>query len=167
MIRRATQEDISQLVHIDRSAASDHELEGYAPPSYKRIFTDEKRLRAAWAGNSVDGLSVYVFEEEQHVLGFILIRIDANAVELDNIIIAPEHQRKGIGKEMVEFVENLAMDLKKKYVTLGTTRNTRTGIPWRSYSFWIKQEYTVEKEIETEEGRSYGFTEIRFRKTVG
>lgn len=166
MIRIASQNDIPQIVRIKRAAVSDHELVGYGPPSDKRIFADENKLRAVWTENSVDGLLVYVFEEEKRILGFTLIRIDANAVELDDVTVAPEHQRRGIGKTMVEFVENFARNLKKQYVTLGTTRNTLTGIPWRSYSFWIKRGYTVDEEIETEEGKTYGFTEIRFRKTM-
>ena len=54
---------------------------------------------------------------------------------------------------MVEFVENLARNLGKQYVTLGTTRNAKTGIPWKSYSFWLKRRFEVEDEIETEEGK--------------
>jgi ribosomal protein S18 acetylase RimI-like enzyme len=109
---------------------------------------------------------VYVFEDNGCILGFMLIGVAPDAVELDDIAVAPEHQRRGIGMRMVEFVENLAMNLGKQYVTLGTTRNTKTGVPWKSYDFWLKRGYAVEDEIETEEGKEYGFTEIRFRKSV-
>jgi GNAT superfamily N-acetyltransferase len=166
VIRLATKYDIPQIVRIDQTAVSDGELVGYGPPADKRVLADEDRLRAVWVGNSVGGLLVYVFEEEGCILGFTQIRVDPNAVELDDITVAPEHKRKGIGTKMVEFVENLAINLGKQYVTLGTTRNTKTGIPWNSYSFWLNLGYVVEDEIETEEGRVYGFTEIRFRKKV-
>jgi GNAT superfamily N-acetyltransferase len=166
MIRLATRYDIPQIVRIDQTTVSDDELVGYGPPVDKRVFADEDRLRAVWVGNSVGGLLVYVFEEEGSILGFTLIRVDPDAVELDDIIVAAEHQRKGIGTAMVEFVESLARDLRKGYITLGTTRNANTGIPWNSYSFWLRRGYVVEDEIETEEGRTYGFTEIRFRKRV-
>lgn len=166
MIRLATKYDIPQIVHIDQTAIVDDELVGYGPPAGKRVFADEDKLRAVWVGNSVEGMLVYVIEEEERILGFTLIRIDSDAVELDDIIIAIEHQRRGLGTAMVEFVENLARDLGKQYVTLGTTRNTKNGIPWKSHSFWLKQGFAVEDEIETEEGRTYGFTEIRFRKVL-
>ena len=109
---------------------------------------------------------MYVFEDNGRILGFMLIGVAPDAVELNDITVAPEHQRQGIGTRMVEFVENLARDLGKQYVTLGTTRNSKTGVPWRSYDFWLKHGYAVEGEIETEEGKEYGFTEIRFRKSL-
>ena len=166
MIRLATKYDIPQIVRIDQTTLSGDGLAGYSAPADKRLFADEDKLRAVWAGNSVEGLVVYVFEEEERILGFALIRVDPDSVELDDIIVAIEHQRKGVGTAMVEFVENLARNLGKRCVTLGTTRNSKTGMPWKSYGFWLKQGYAVEDEIETEEGRRYGFTEIRFRKKV-
>ena len=39
-------------------------------------------------------------------------------MELDNIDVAGDYQRKGIGKAMVDFIESLAKNLGKKYVTL-------------------------------------------------
>jgi GNAT superfamily N-acetyltransferase len=54
---------------------------------------------------------VYVFEEDGHVLGYTQVRVDPDALELDNIVVAGEHQLKGIGKAMVDFVENLAKNL--------------------------------------------------------
>jgi len=166
IIRLATRYDIPQIVQIDQTTLSDDELVGYGAPAVKRVLADEAKLTAAWTGNSVQGLTVYVYEEKERVLGFILIRFDSDSVELDDIIVAIEHQKRGIGRALVEFVENLARNLEKHYVTLGTTRNTKTGIPWRSHNFWVKQGYVVEEELETEEGRAYGFTEIRFRKQV-
>ena len=166
MIRSATERDIPQIVRIDRTAVSDEEVMGYGPPSGRRVFADVDRLRAGWVGGTVEGLQVYVFEDNGCILGFMLIGVAPDAVELDDITVAPEHQRRGIGTRMVEFVENLARDLGKQHVTLGTTRNTKTGVPWKSYDFWLKRGYAVEGEIETEEGKEYGFTEIRFRKSL-
>jgi len=166
VIRFATERDIPRIVRINRTTVKEDELVGYALPADKRLLADEDRLRTVWAGNSVGELLVYVFEEEERILGFTQIRVDQNSVELDNIMVAIEDQGKGVGGALVEFVENLARNLGKQYVTLGTTRNTKTGVPWRSYNFWVKRGYAVEREIETEEGRTYGFTEIRFRKKV-
>jgi ribosomal protein S18 acetylase RimI-like enzyme len=117
-------------------------------------------------GNGVEGFTVYVFEEAGHILGFTLVRVDHDAIELDDITVDLKHQRTGIGSSMVEYVEGLAKNLGKDYVTLGTTRSMKTEVPWKSYDFWIKRGYIVEDEVETEEGRTYGFTEIRFRKKV-
>ena len=166
MIRPAKERDIPQIAGIDQTAVSDEELVGYGPPSRKRVLADTDRLRAAWVGGTVEGRQVYVFEDNGCILGFMLIGVAPDAIELDDITVAPDHQRRRIGTSMVEFVENLAVDLGKQCVTLGTTRNTKTRVPWKSYDFWLKRGYTVENEIETEEGKEYGFTEIRFRKNV-
>ena len=165
MIRPATKEDIPEIVHIEKASINETEIVGYAAPIGERILADENKLRAAWVGDSVDGLQVYVFEQER-ILGFILIRVDNDAVELDDILVSTDRQNKGIGKALVAFVEDLARKLGKKYVTLGTTRSTKTGMPWKSYTFWLRLGYKVEEEKETEEGRTYGFTEIRFRKKL-
>lgn len=129
MIRPATKYDIPQIVRIDQTTVSDAELVGYGAPAEKRVFANEDKLRAVWTGNAVEGLTMYVYEEEERIFGFTLIRVDPDSVELDDIIVAIEHQRTGIGTAMVEFVENLARNLGKQHVTLGTTRNSKTGIP--------------------------------------
>jgi GNAT superfamily N-acetyltransferase len=166
MIRLATKDDIPQIVWCDRTSVSDIEVVGYGLPSGKRVFANEEKLRANWHDAYVEGRIVYVFEEEHHVLGFTQIRIDPDAVELYDIDVAGEHQGKGIGRALVDFVENLARNLGKHYVTLGTSRNIETGKPWKSYDFWLKLGYMLDGETETEEDKTNGFTEIRFRKKV-
>ena len=170
MIRPATKEDIPQIVWCNRTAVRDSELVGYGLPVAKRVFASEDKLSANWlSGNQVREETapyVYVLERDGCVLGYTQIRIDPHAVELDNIVVAREHQLTGIGKAIVDFVENLAKNLGKQYVTLGTSRNIETGRPWKSYGFWLRLGYVVEGETETEEGKENGFTEIRFRKRV-
>jgi ribosomal protein S18 acetylase RimI-like enzyme len=167
MIRPATSDDIPQIVWCNLTAKTDTEIVGYAPPPDRRIFANEDRLRSKWhGGNLVDEGLVYVFEEDDQVIAYVVIRVEADAVELDNIDVAGEHQRKGIGSAMVDFVENLARDLGKEYITLGTARNTGTGKPWKSYRFWLGLGYVLDGEIQTDEGKQNGFTEIRFRKRI-
>ena len=166
MIRPATKDDIPQIVWCNRTSKNDSDLVGYAPPLDKRVFADENKLKSSWHGNLVEEEGLYVFEEDGRVLAYTQVRIALDAVELDNIDVAGKYQGKGIGKAMVGFVESLARNLGKHYVTLGTSRNTRTGKPWKSYSFWIRLGYAIDGEIQTEEGKENGFTEIRFRKRV-
>ena len=109
---------------------------------------------------------MYVFEEDGLVLAYAQIRVDPDAVELDNIDVAGKYQRMGIGKGMVNFIESLAKNLGKKYVTLGTSRSAKTGKPWKSYGFWIRLGYVVDGEMQTDVGKENGFTEIRFRKRI-
>ena len=140
---------------------------GYAPTPDQRSFTDEDKLRSDWgAENHVGEGFVYVFEEDGRVVAYVIILVEQDAIKLDNIDVTSAYQRRGIGKTMVGFVEDLAKKLGKSYVTLGTSRNTSSGRPWKSYNFWLRLGYGVDGEIETDEGKRYGFTEIRFRKKI-
>jgi len=154
-------------VWCNRTAKANSEVIGYAPTPDQRIFIDEVKLKSEWgAENHVGEGLVYVFEEEGRVVAYVVILVEADAVELDNIDVAGTFQRRGIGRTMVDFVEGLARKLGKSYVTLGTSRSTSSGRPWKSYDFWLRLGYVVDGEIQTDEGRRYGFTEIRFRKKI-
>ena len=167
MIRPATKLDIPSIVRCNLTAKGDEEIIGYGSPFAQRTFASEERLGKVWgSGNEVDGELAYVYEENGKVVAYVLIRVDPDAIELDNIDVTKDFQGKRIGEALVRFVEDLARGLAKKYVTLGTSRNQETGKPWRSYGFWLKMGYPEDGEIQTDEGRQYGFTEIRFRKSI-
>lgn len=46
---------------------------------------------------------LYVWEEDERVLGYIIWRSIAGEVHIINIAVHPEHRRKGIGKRLLEF----------------------------------------------------------------
>ncbi len=167
MIRPATKADIPSIVSCNLNAKTDEEVVGYGLPSAQRTFANRERLERAWgSGNEVQGELAYVYEENGKVVAYVLVKVGPDAIELDNIDVAKDFQGKRIGEALVRFVEDLARNLGKKYVTLGTSHNQETGRPWRSYGFWLKMGYSEDGEIQTDEGRQYGFTEIRFRKSI-
>ena len=167
MIRAATKVDIPNIVRCNLTAKTLEETIGYAPPLEQRTFADQNKLKRAWESrNQVEGEFVYVFEENEEVVAYVLIEVQPDAIEIDNVDVAKNMQGKGIGKALVKFVEDLAREQGKKYVTLGTSRNQETGKPWRSYDFWLRMGYSEDGEIQTDEGRQNGFTEIRFRRGI-
>jgi len=167
MIRQATRRDIPSIVWCNLTAKTDEEVKGYGLPSSQRTFADQERLISAWGNDSeVKDELVYVYEENEEVVAYVLIGVQQDAIELDNIDAARDFQGKGIGKALVRFVEDQAKQLGKRYVTLGTSRNTKTGRPWRSFTFWLRMGYSNDGEIQTGEGRENGFAEIRFRKLI-
>jgi GNAT superfamily N-acetyltransferase len=159
--------DIPSIVWCNLTAKTLEEIIGYGPPLDQRIFANEERLERAWgSGNEVEGELAYVYEQVGKVVAFVVIRVEPDAIELDNIDVAKDFQGKGIGEALVRFVEDLARDLSKKYVTLDTSRNQETGKPWRSYWFWLRMGYSEDGEMQSDLGRQCGFTEIRFRKSI-
>lgn len=166
MIRPATRMDIPSIVRCNLTAKTEDETIGYGAPLDRRTFANEDRLEQAWGSeNEVEGELAYVFEENG-VVAYVLIEVKPDAIELDNIDVTKDRQGKGIGKALVRYVEDLAREQSKKYVTLGTSRNQKTGRPWRSYRFWLRMGYSEDGEIQTDEGKQNGFTEIRFRKSI-
>jgi len=159
--------DIPSIVWCNLTAKTLEEIFGYGPSLDQRLFANEKRLIKAWGSeNEVDGGLAYVYERSGKVVAFVVITVQPDAIDLGNIDVAKDFQGKGIGEALVRFVEDLARDLSKKYVTLHTHRNQKTGRPWRAYWFWLKLGYLEESEIQTDLGLQYGFTEIRFRKII-
>jgi predicted GNAT family acetyltransferase len=149
MIRAATRVDIPNIVRCNLTAKTSEETIGYAPPLEQRTFADQNKLERVWgSGNQVKGGFVYVFEENEEVVAYVLIEVQPDAIEIDNMDVTKNMRGKGIGKALVKFVKDLAREQGKKYVTLGTSRNQKTGKPWRSYGFWMRMGYSEDGEIQ-------------------
>jgi len=84
-----------------------------------------------------------------------------------SIDVRREDQGRGIGRRLVQFVEERAAREGRRAVTLGTTRNAE-GVPWKSFGWWQKLGYAVTDEEENAYTRSIGagVKEIRMRKPM-
>ena len=61
---------------------------------------------------------------------------DANSIELERIYIKKEYKGKGLGKKLINFVLQLAQEMKKDYVWLGVWEKNVDAI-----SFYTKMEF--------------------------
>ena len=61
---------------------------------------------------------------------------DTNSIELERIYIKKEHKGKGLGKKLMNFVVQLAQEMKKNYVWLGVWEKNVDAI-----SFYTKMEF--------------------------
>jgi len=173
-IRSAKRDDIPGIVECANSSSSEEEEAGFGMPFAQRTFNDVGRLSAAWRDpNAVDsdlagGEEVIVAEEDGRIVGYVTVEERGEDLELVNIDVRREQQRRGIGSRLVEFVEQRAVHEGKRAVTLGTTRNAQ-GVPWKSLRWWQKLGYTVTGEEENAYTRSIGegVREIRMRKSLG
>lgn len=116
-IRKADQKDIrvlskkllTLLENKNSQVYQDNVAKFGIPEDYvKKAFAEETLLQAVTAGKA----TFYLTLENNEITGFAqIIQHDANTVELDRIIILPEHTRKGLGTQLLN---QIIMDQKQK-----------------------------------------------------
>ena len=105
-IRPAQKKDIRALLRLTKNSVLSEEL--------------MKRTRASIEKNLGD---YFVFEIDRNPVACVALHIypEANAGELAFLFVAPSHENQGLGKKLIQFVENKARDLGlSELVTLST-----------------------------------------------
>jgi [ribosomal protein S18]-alanine N-acetyltransferase len=87
-IRSAAAADLPQVMAID---ASSPEAAHWSREQYERAFTSEAAPRIFLVFDETK-------QEENHILGFLVAREAGGEWELENLVIAPTHRRKGLGR---------------------------------------------------------------------
>ena len=167
-VRPARREDIPAVVMVATSSLSEGEDLGFGGPSSESLFADVGRLSAGWREpNRVGSQEVLVAEVGGRVVGCVTVEDRGQVLELIDIDVPRDLQRRGIGTRMVRFVEERARREGKRAVTLGTSRNA-AGVPWKSLPWWQALGYGVTGEEENDWTRSIGIgvREIRMRKEL-
>jgi ribosomal protein S18 acetylase RimI-like enzyme len=174
-IRSAKRDDIPAIVECANSSTSEEEEVGFGTPFSERTFNDVGRLSAVWRDPNVidshvdgEGEEVIVAEMDGQIVGYVTVEERGEELELVNIDVRREQQRRGVGGRLVQFLEERAAREGRRAVTLGTTRNAQ-GVAWKSLRWWQKLGYTVTGEEENAYTRliGVGVREIRMRKPVG
>ncbi len=168
LIRRATRNDIPGIVDVWSTSVTDEEVAGFGAPSAESPFGSVVSLSAAWKEpNLIRSEEVIVAEIHGRIAGCLTIEERAESLELVNIDVLRELQGKGIGTQMVQYVEDLAKERHKPAVTLGTSRRA-DGVPWKSLPWWQSHGYTITHEEENAWTKSIGpsVKEIRMRKDL-
>ena len=167
-VRPATRNDIPGIAEVWRTSVSAEEVVGFGTPVTESIFRDAKTLSSAWGeANRVGSSEVFVSELDGSVTGFVTIEDRKEELELIDIEVMGALQGRGIGTQIVHFVEERARILNKRAVTLGTSKSAE-GVPWRSLPWWMALGYHVTHEEENAWTRSIGpgVKEIRLRKDL-
>lgn len=167
-IRAATRADIPGVVQCDLTATAPGEDIGFGGPMSERTFADEGRLNSAWKDpNRVDSLEVIVALLDGQVVGFVTVEDRGEVLELHTIDVLGEFQRRGVGRQLVRWVEERASKGGKQAVTLGTSRNAE-GVAWKSLPWWLSLGYRITGEEQNAWTRSIGprVREIRMRKEL-
>ena len=168
VVRPATRADVPAIVRVSNSSVSEKEDSGFGTPRSESPFADAARLSVAWRDpNRVRGEEVLVAELNDRVVGCVTIEDRTPDLELINIDVPRKLQGRGIGTQMVRFVEERARREGKRSVTLGTSRNA-AGVAWKSLPWWQSLGYEITGEEENTWTRRIGpgVREIRMRKEI-
>jgi len=163
VIRPATIRDISSIVKIRLETLSDDEISGFSAPEFANTSSPEALLHSWERGNMLkDGFEVFLAEDDQRIVGYLMFKVEGDSGYIDDIVVYKDEQRKGIGKKLVTYAEDIAKSSSCHFMKTDTTENI-SGVPWRSYNFWLKMGFEDTGErIPTE----YDFKEIRFIKKL-
>jgi ribosomal protein S18 acetylase RimI-like enzyme len=95
-------------------------------------------------------------------VGFVFFIQGNDCLEIEEIDVLADYQKRGVGKALVNEVERIAKDRKIALLKTGTSINNK-GIPWRAYGFWLRMGFTDTGE-RTDSG--YGFSYCKFVKRL-
>jgi GNAT superfamily N-acetyltransferase len=163
VIRPASTGDIASIVAVRVGALTKEDMSGFSIPE-DNLYSSTEKLRKMWdiENRLTDGFEVFVAECEGRIVGFIVYKMENCDDNIDNVVVIKEEQGKGIGRALVEYVEELAKSKGYCLIKTGTTENVN-GVPWRAYGFWKKMGYEDAGErISTE----YGFKVISLVKRL-
>src|SRR2546428_1084317 len=167
-LRPARRRDVFAIVMISNSSVDEGEDIGFGTPRSELVFSDARRLSAAWKDpNFVREEEVWLAELDGRVVGCVTVEDRGEALELINIDVPRDLQGRGIGTRMVRLVEDRARREGKGWVTLGTSRNA-AGVAWKSLPWWQSRGYRITGEGENDWTRSIGagVREIRMEKKI-
>ena len=99
---------------------------------------------------------IYVATSGSLLSGFVVFYKKSDHIHLENIAVIPESSGKGIGKALIEFVEQCAHDAGINAVELYTNEVMTENI-----AIYTKLAY-----VETERKREDGFNRVYFRKLL-
>jgi ribosomal protein S18 acetylase RimI-like enzyme len=141
VIRPASITDIPSISKIRSEALTEQEISGFSIPE-SSLYYSEKKLMETWdtANKLKDDSEVSVAVFDGIVIGFIVFNMNNCDDNIDNVVVARKEQGKGVGRALVEYIEELAKSRGMDVITTDTTENAE-GSPWKAYGFWKKMGY--------------------------
>src|SRR5690606_12878830 len=120
-IRKTTNQDTPLLPEIERS--SGELFRQY--PGLQWIADDDVQSEAQHQAFVAEGVAL-VAELEGAVVGFLTGSLEPDALHIWQIAVGRTHQRRGIGRKLIEAAQQLAVDHAPIALTLTTFRD----VPW-------------------------------------
>ena len=119
----------------------------YSRYNCDKKFTKEQfeNLYKKWIDNSLDlnfANDVLVYVEEKKILGFVTYKISNKEGSIGLIAVLPNQQGKGIGKKLIQFVENKLTESNIQILKISTQKENIEAC-----SFYEKLGYEIKDSI--------------------
>ena len=132
-IRKATKKDFKEIAEIlIKESSKKH---------YKEKYTFKKALKEI---RKLSKKELYVSKNEKEIMGFIASSInldDKKRAYIDELWLKLKYQKKGIGKEFMDFIEDKYKKKSVENIRLTTKRNAK------ALKFYKKINYKEYKEF--------------------
>lgn len=109
-IRTMTYADLKQVIEV--------EVLAYTHPWTIGIFRDCLRV----------GYSCWVLTENETVIGYGVVMLAAGEAHILNLCVAPDHQRKGLGRNLLNFMTDKAAQSDIDMILLEVRRSNSSAI---------------------------------------
>lgn len=133
-IREASKDDRTKIIDLIKEMIGDLNPEKVAKQVVNDLFENNK-------------FNTYVILEKNKVTGFVVLKRDsfegANRVgEIVWLAVDKKYRRRGLGKKLVEYIEEYARrnDIRKLYVKTSTNNK-------KAVCFWIMMDYQFEARM--------------------
>jgi len=146
MIRPAAPADTAAVREIVRTA-----YEGYIP----RIGIKPGPMRADYAELIAAG-TTWVAVDDDVVVGLVVLQDEPADLLLENIAVAPQAQGRGVGSQLMEFIEDEARRRGFGSIRLYTHEKMTENI-----AYYLRRGY-----VETHRTNQLGFDRLFFRKDL-
>ncbi len=145
-IRAAAPGDLARVREIAQAA--------YLP--YVAAIGKKPAPMVADFASQIGDNQVWVFSDEETVLGYVVAYPSGDAMHLENIAVDPAFHGRGVGSALVTFVEEAARRQGLKAVELYTNIKMAGNLSW----------YPAIGYFETGRAREDGFDRVFFRKDL-
>jgi ribosomal protein S18 acetylase RimI-like enzyme len=145
-IRLGSEEDVSAIESIVRTAYQHYIARIGRPPG---PMTDDYHAQVA-SGN------VWVLVVDSEIVGLVVLMPEPGYMLLDNVAVAPNKQRLGFGRRLIEFAEARSRQCGYRKIRLYTNELMQENLAW----------YTRLGYQETSRRLDSGFMRVFMSKTI-